>query len=232
VKLQAKLLTEAAGSFVFMTVIALAPGMGALAPLAIGLALAAMVYMGGHVSGAQYNPAVTFSLFLRRVVDGSTLGAYWAVQVVAAILAFSFAYLLTGHAPGVHPGAGVLWYSALAAEIVFTGALALVVLNVAATRATSGNSFYGIAIGFTVAAGAFAVGPISGAAFNPAVGIGGTVAGAMFANGSWTDLWLYVAGPLVGAAIAAGIHALQEPAAPVTPESSERNLEREPEPAG
>jgi aquaporin Z len=232
VKLQAKLLTEATGSFVFMTVIALAPGMGSLAPLAIGLALAAMVFMGGHVSGAHYNPAVSFSLFLRRVIDGPTLGAYWAVQVVAAILAFSFAYLLTGRAPGVHPGAGVLWSSALAAEIVFTGALALVVLNVAATRATSGNSFYGIAIGFTVAAGAFAVGPISGAAFNPAVGIGGTIAGALFAHGSWTDLWLYVAGPLVGAAIAAGIHALQEPAAPVTPESSERNLEPEAEPAG
>lgn len=220
--LPAKLLTELVGSFVFMTVIALAGGIGQLAPLAIGLALCAMVYMGGHVSGAHYNPAVSFGLLLRRVVDARTMAAYWGAQVAAAVLAFTFGYLLTGHATGVHPGGNVSWLSALAAELVFSAALMTVVLNVAATRATAGNSFYGIAIGFTVAAGAFAVGPISGAAFNPAVGIGATVAGALFGHGTWSDLWLYVVGPLAGAAVAAGIHALQTPAEPVTPESSER----------
>src|SRR5258706_360108 len=121
-----------------------------------------------------------------------------------------------------NPGANVSWLSALAAEIVFSAALVTVVLNVAATRATAGNSFYGIAIGFTVAAGAFAAGPISGAAFNPAVGIGATVAGALFGHGSWSDLWLYLVGPFAGAAVAAGIHALQTPAEPVAPESSEQ----------
>ena len=220
--LPAKLLTELVGSFVFMTVIALAGGIGQLAPLAIGLALSAMVYMGAHVSGAHYNPAVSFGLLLRRVVDARTMAAYWGTQVAAAVLAFTFGYMLTGHATGVHPGGNVSWLSALAAELVFTAALVTVVLNVAATRATAGNSFYGIAIGFTVAAGAFAVGPISGAAFNPAVGIGATVAGALFGHGTWSDLWLYIVGPLAGAAVAVGIHALQTPAEPVTPESSER----------
>lgn len=219
---RAKLLTELVGSFVFMTVIALASGIGQLAPLAIGLALCAMVYMGGHVSGAHYNPAVSFAMLLRRVIDARTMASYWGVQVLAALLAFTVGYMLTGHAAGVHPGANVSWLSALAAELIFSAALVTVILNVAATRATAGNSFYGIAIGFMVAAGAFAVGPISGAAFNPAVGIGATVAGALFGHGSWSDLWLYVVGPFSGAAIAAGIHALQTSAQPVTPESSER----------
>jgi aquaporin Z len=223
----AKLLTEFVGSFVFMTVIALAGGIGQLAPLAIGLALCAMVYMGGHVSGAHYNPAVSLAMLLRRVIDARTMVAYWGAQVLAALLAFTFGYMLTGHATGIHPGANVSWLSALAAELIFSAALVTVILNVAATRATGGNSFYGIAIGFTVAAGAFAVGPISGAAFNPAVGIGATVAGALFGHGSWSDLWLYVVGPFAGAAIAAGIHALQTSAQPVTPESSERRQDEE-----
>lgn len=219
--LPARLLTELVGSFVFMTVIALAGGIGQLAPLAIGLGLCAMVYMGGHVSGAHYNPAVSFGLLLRRVIDARTMAAYWGAQMLAALMAFTFGYMLTGHATGVHPGANVSWLSALASETVFSAALVTVVLNVAATRATAGNSYYGIAIGFTVAAGAFAVGPISGAAFNPAVGIGATFVGALFGHGSWSDLWLYFVGPFAGAAVAAGIHALQTHAKPVTPESSE-----------
>jgi aquaporin Z len=218
----AKLLTELVGSFVFMTVIALAGGIGQFAPLAIGLALCAMVYMGGHVSGAHYNPAVSFAMLLRRVIDARTMASYWGAQVLGALLAFTVGYMLTGRAAGVHPGGNVSWLSALVAEVIFSAALVTVILNVAATRATAGNSFYGIAIGFTVAAGAFAVGPISGAAFNPAVGIGATVAGALFGHGSWSDLWLYVVGPFTGAAVAAGIHALQTSAQPVTPESSER----------
>jgi aquaporin Z len=218
-----KLLTELVGSFVFMTVIALSGPIGPLAPLAIGLALMAMVYMGGHISGAQYNPAVSFSLYLRHVIDARTMVAYWATQLVAATLAFSFGYALNGHAPGIHPGAGVGWPAALAAEIAFTTALALVILNVAASKETAGNSFYGLAIGMTVAAGAFAVGPISGAAFNPAVGFGATVVAAFAGHGNWSDLWLYVVGPLAGAAVAAGIHVVQSRSVlAVSPEKSQR----------
>jgi len=222
--LRAKLLTELVGSFVFMTVIAFSPHLGALAPLAIGLALTAMVYMGGHVSGAHYNPAVSFGLLLRRVIDFRTVLAYWITQLVAAVLAFSFAYAIASPplpATGVHPGVGVSWPAAISAETVFTAALVTVVLNVAATRATAGNSFYGLAIGFTVAAGAFAVGPISGGAFNPAVGVGANIAAAFHGHVSLADSWLYIVGPFVGAAIAAGIHSLQERAAPVAPEESE-----------
>lgn len=222
--LAAKLLTELVGTFIFLTVIALSGSAGPFAPLAIGAALTAMVYMGGHVSGAHYNPAVSFGLFLRGVISASTMSAYWGAQLIAGILAFVFGYLVSGHTPGLHPGAGVYATSALALELVFTSSLVLVVLNVAATRQTAGNSFYGLAIGLTVAAGAFTVGPISGAAFNPAVGIGATFGSALFDNGSWSNLWLYIVGPLAGAAIAAGVHRTQTLRTPLPPEQSERQV--------
>jgi aquaporin Z len=147
---------------------------------------------------------------------------YWATQLLAGSLAFVVAFLISGHSPGIHPGAGVYWYSALSAEILMTSALVLVVLNVAATKETAGNSYYGLAIGFTVAAGVFVVGPISGAAFNPAVGLGATLGAALFAQSGWSDLWIYIAGPLAGAALGAGIHLLQARQNPVLPETSER----------
>jgi aquaporin Z len=218
----AKLLTEFVGTFIFFTAIGFSGAAGPLAPVAVGLALTAMVYMGGHVSGAHYNPAVSFGLLLRGVISARTVAMYWAAQLVAGGAAFVSAALLGGHAGGVHPGAGVYWYSALTAEILFTTALVLVVLNVAATKETAGNSYYGLAIGFTVAAGAFAVGPISGAAFNPAVGVGATFAGALLGHGTWSDLWIYIVGPLAGAAVAAGIHRLQARPGPILPELAER----------
>ena len=207
--LGAKLLTELVGTFLFFSVIALAGPIGPLAPVAIGGALIAMVYMGGHISGAHYNPAVTLAVFLRGKIGATDLAAYWVVQLLAAALAFTFGYLVSGQAGGIHPGPKVGMLSALAVEFVFTTALAIVVLNTAATRATQGNSFYGLAIGITIAAAAFAGGPISGGAYNPAVGFGATFGSAVYAGGSWSDLWLYIAGPLLGAAAGAGIHWFQ-----------------------
>lgn len=221
-----KLLTEFIGTFLFLTVVALSGAVGPLAPLAIGIALMAMVYMGGHVSGAHYNPAVSFGLFLRRVITGTTMAQYWVTQLAAGLLAFAFAFAISGHHSAIHPGTGVSAFAALGAEIVFTTALVLVVLNVAATRETMGNSYYGIAIGFTVGAGAFAVGPISGAAFNPAVGLAATFSGAVFGHESWADVWIYLLGPLAGAAIAALIHRLQARPGPVPVEKAEREPPR------
>ena len=205
----AKLLTELVGTFLFLSVIALSGPAGSLAPIAIGTALMAMVYMGGHISGAHYNPAVSLAVFLRRKIDLSELLTYWLAQLVGAALAFGFGYLVSGHTPGIHPGAKVMTLQALAVEIAFTTALVLVVLNVAVTRQTQGNSFYGLAIGITIVAAAFVGGPISGGAFNPAVGFGATLAATLAGSGSWSDLWLYMVGPLVGAGIGAGIHSLQ-----------------------
>jgi aquaporin Z len=205
----AKLLTEFVGTFLFLTVISLSGNAGPLAPLAIGGALMAMVYMGGHISGGHYNPAVSFGLFLRGKIGAPDMVLYWLVQLLAALLAFSFGYLVSGHSGGIHPGARVEVLSAFAVEAAFTTALVLVILNVATTRATQGNSYYGLAIGITIAAAAFVGGPVSGGAYNPAVGFGATFGAGAFAGGSWSDLWIYVAGPLLGGAVAAAIHWVQ-----------------------
>ncbi|MBO0682726.1 MAG: aquaporin [Candidatus Dormibacteraeota bacterium] len=205
----AKLLTELVGTFIFLSVIALSGSIGTLAPLAIGSVLMVMVYMGGHISGAHYNPAVSLGLFLRQKLGAVDLGLYWVAQLLGAALAFTFGYLVSGRTPGIHPGPHVGIASALAVEIAFTAALVLVVLNVAATRQTQGNSFYGLAIGFTIVVAAFAGGPLSGGAYNPAVGFGATFGSALFDAGSWSDLWLYIVGPLAGAAVGAGIHYVQ-----------------------
>ena len=91
--------------------------------------------------------------------------------------------------------------------------LCLVVLNTATAKKTEGNSFYGLAIGFTIVVAAFAGGPISGGAFNPAVGIGPTVVNAMSGAGGYSSLWLYLLGPLLGGVVAALVFKMQEASA-------------------
>lgn len=202
-------MTELVGTFLFLIVIALSGPSGPLAPLAIGMSLLALVYMGGHISGAHYNPAVTLGMFLRRKMAPVHMVAYWAAQLIGGVLAFTVGYLVSGHTPGIHPGPNVQVLQALGVEIIFTTALVLVVLNVAASEKTHGNAFYGMAIGFIIAGGIFVGGPISGAAFNPGVGFAATLSAAMFAGGGWSNLWLYVVGPVIGSAIGAGISYLQ-----------------------
>jgi aquaporin Z len=121
-------------------------------------------------------------------------------------------WLVTGRTFVPAPAAGASIVAALLVEILYTTALALVVMNVATAPATAGNSFYGLAIGFTVAAGAFAGGPISGGAFNPAVGLGPALIHAIIGRGSITHVWLYVVGPCIGAVIAASIFKVQQAA--------------------
>jgi len=205
----AKLLTELVGTAIFFSVIALSAPIGPLAPLAIGGALMVMVYMGGHISGAHYNPAVSLGAVLRGKMPAGDLLPYWAAQLVGGVIAFSFGHLVSSQTPGIHPGPHAGVGAALAVEIFFTTALVLVVLNAAMTPATQGNSFYGLAIGFTIVVAAFAGGPISGGAFNPAVGFGATFGSAIYAAGSWSDLWIYIVGPFIGAGIGAAIHAGQ-----------------------
>ena len=102
----------------------------------------------------------------------------------------------------------------LVVEFLFTFALCYVVLNVATAKDTENNSFYGLAIGFTVAAGAFAVGSVSGGAFNPAIAVGASVLG-MFA---WSNIWIYLLAELAGGAVAAAAFRLTQPVAePETP---------------
>lgn len=207
-----KLLTEFVGTFFLVLIIGLAVELGdVLAPLVIGVGLTALVYMGGHVSMAHYNPAATLGFWIRGTIKTPEALRYVTTQLIAALLAaFVSLWLLNGatFSPGV--GAEHTVWQALVAEFVFTFALILVILNVAIAETTRGNQFYGIAIGFVVMAGAYAVWDISGAAFNPAVAFGGLVTKTLFADGSLQESWIYLVGPLCGAAAAAVVFGWQQ----------------------
>ena len=204
--------TELVGTFFLVFTIGMMVMNGTpLAPIAIGAVLMAMVYMGGHISGAHYNPAVSVAILIRGKMEIRDLLPYVVAQITGAILA-SLAVLVIlqdTFAPAPAPEAGLV--TVLLAEGLFTFALSLVILNVATDDATAGNSFYGLAIGFTVMAGAFAVGDISGGVFNPAVGTGPILVDALAGNGSFDQLWIYWAGPLLGGIAAAGVFDLQHP---------------------
>lgn len=182
-----------------------------LAPIAIGLGLMAMVYMGGHVSGAHYNPAVTIAVLIRGKIAWPDVIPYILAQLLGAFAAAASVYWLLGETFAPAPAATVTVSTALIAEAIFTFALVIVILNVATAPKLEGNSFYGAAIGLTVTAGAYAVGPLSGAAFNPAVGVGPTLVKMIWGGGNVEMLWIYLAGPILGGVLAAVAFRLQNP---------------------
>jgi aquaporin Z len=209
----AKYVTEFIGTFFLVLTIGLSVLGGAPMPaLAIGSALMVMVYMGGHVSGAHYNPAISLALVLRGKLSSAEFVPYVIAQVAGALVAAFTVKAVLGQTFAPAPGDGISGLSALLVETLFTFALGLVVLNSAATEKTKGNSFYGLAIGFTVLAAAMAGGPVSGGAFNPAVGIGPTIVHALSGGGTWSHLWLYLVGPFAGGALAAMVFGMQEAA--------------------
>ena len=204
--------TEFVGTFFLVLTIGLTVlGEQPMAPLAIGGSLMIMVYMGGHVSGAHYNPAVTLAVFLRgKMASAGELMRYWVAQIAGALVAALVVRFIVGETFASAPADSTAIGAALLVEFLYTFALALVVLNSAASAKTHGNSFYGLAIGFTIVVAAFAGGPISGGAFNPAVGIGPIAVHATLGGGTWSFLWLYLVGPLLGGAAAAAVFGLQE----------------------
>jgi aquaporin Z len=181
-----------------------------MAPLAIGCSLMVMVYMGGHISGGHYNPAVSLAVLLRGKMPGKDFIPYVVAQVLGAIVAAYLSSVIFGRTIPIAPSANASVLAALLVEILFTFALALVVLNVATHPDVKGNSFYGLAIGFTIVVAAFAGGGISGGAFNPAVGTGITVVHALLGGGSFASWWLYLVGPFAGGALAAVVYKIQE----------------------
>ena len=178
-------------------------GAGVIAPLAIGAALMVMVFAGGHISGGHYNPAVTLGVLIRGKVKAVDVVPYWIAQFIGAAVAAALTIkVLRAGLPvtAIVPKTG----PALLAEFLFTFALVYVVLNTATAEGTSGNSFYGLAIGMTVMTGAFAVGDISGGAFNPAVALGICVLGIS----SWGNIWIYLVADFAAAVVAAVIFQL------------------------
>ena len=203
--------TEFIGTFFLVLTVGLTViGGTPFAPLAIGCSLMIMVYMGGHISGGHYNPAVSLGLTMRGKLAAKQFVPYVVSQFLGALAAAWVAYVVTGRTFAPEPSTAATPLQALLVEIVFTFALVLVVLNTATHAAVKGNSFYGLAIGFTVVVAAFAGGPISGGAFNPAVGTGPTILHALMGSGTWAHLWLYLVGPFAGGALAAGVFGVQE----------------------
>ena len=194
-----KYLAEFIGTFFLVltigcTGIPAAPGV--IPPLAIGAVLMVMIYAGGHISGAHFNPAVTVAVTLRGRCTPRDAVAYIFTQVAAALAAAGAVHYLVGFGKPLSISAVG---PAFVAELLFTFALAYVILNSATAKATAGNSFYGLAIGMTVMAGAFAVGPISGGAFNPAVAI----AIAVMKLVAVSDIWIHISAEFVGGVLAA-----------------------------
>jgi aquaporin Z len=210
-----KYIAEFIGTFFLVLTIGctgIGAGAGVIAPLAIGAALMVMVFAGGHISGAHYNPAVTLGVLIRGKLKAGDAAPYMIAQLAAAAIAALVVskFLRAGIAvtpivPKIGP--------ALLAEFLFTFALVYVVLNAATAEGTSGNSFYGLAIGMTVMTGAFAVGDISGGAFNPAVALGICVLGIS----SWNNIWIYLVANFAAAIVAAVVFNLINPPAQTTP---------------
>ena len=209
-----KYIAEFIGTFFLVLTIGLTvigAGASVIAPLAIGAALMVMVYAGGHISGAHYNPAVTLGVLIRGKLQVQDAVPYILAQLAGAAVA-TLAVKFFRNGVDVTPMALQLG-SALLAEFLFTFALVYVVLNAATAEGTSGNSFYGLAIGMTVMTGAFAVGSISGGAFNPAVALGISMLGLS----SWANLWIYVLANFGAAIVAAIVFNLINPPAQTTP---------------
>src|SRR5947209_6968578 len=169
---------------------------GVIAPLAIGASLMVMVFAIGYVSGGHLNPAVTVAVFLRGKCPARDVIPYWIAQIAGATAAGFVAVYLCGKSGTPMEIKNVP--AAFIAEFLFTFALAFVVINVATSKGLANNPFYGLAIGMTVMVGAFAVGSISGGAFNPAAAIRIGVVKLV----AFSQIWIHIVADLLGAVVA------------------------------
>ena len=204
-----KYITEFIGTMFLVLVVGIASiggAAGAMAPLAIGSILMVMIFAGGHISGAHYNPAVTLAVWVRGKINMRDAITYWIAQIGGAMAAWAIATFIFD-VEGTDTSAVKSVGQGLAAEILGTFALAYVVLNTATAKGTSSNSFYGLAIGFTVMACAYTFGGFSGGAFNPAVALGA----CLMKGFVWADLWIYLVGCLAGGSLAGIIFKLNNP---------------------
>ena len=192
-----KYLTEFIGTFFLVLIIGLSKN-----PLAIGFGLTILVYMGAHISGAHYNPAVSLAMLLRKEITISDFIKYISSQVLGASLAAYVVSIMSSNMivqPDLQESVAII----LLAELMFTYLLVFVILNVATHPNLEGNSFYGFAIGLTVMTGAYCVGPLSGGVFNPAVSIGPSLIDLITGNGiSQHFLWYYLTAPVAGSVLA------------------------------
>ncbi len=201
-----RLFAEVLGTFALVTVAAGADVIAVVSggevglisrAVAPGLMVMAMIYAVGDVSGAHFNPAVTLAFALRRVFPWRLVPAYWAAELGGALLAASLLRSLfgrVGHLGATQAKHGV--GTALVMEIVLTLFLVSVILGTATRNRLIGPNA-AIAVGGTIAlCGLFAL-AVSGASMNPARSLGPALVG-----GELTHIWIYIAGPFIGATLA------------------------------
>jgi len=196
------------------------------AGVSIACVLMVAIYAFGGISGANFNPAVSVMLGIVETMKAGAgmpwkeVGLYCGVQIAAGILAGFSYFALFGHTFNLAPAKGFGWLSAGLCELFYTFMLTFVVANVAVTKDEDvagkkdadgnqkGNDYYGLAIGFSVVAGAYGAGTVSGGCFNPAVAIGIDVS-SMHLGIGWS--LLYVVFELVGCALAAILYKVVRP---------------------
>jgi aquaporin Z len=197
-----KYVVEFIGAFFLTFAFGMAVLTGSLfVALAAGSMLMVMIYAGGHISGGHYNPAVTMAVLVRRRIGIGDAVGYWIAQLIGGVVAGVVARAV------VNPVAvrtltlsGHVEAAVAVVEVLITFALCYVMVNVATSKDQPNNMFFGLAIGFTVVAGGFAVGGVSGGAFNPAVALGAAAAGLF----GWSTVWVYILVELA-AGVAAGL---------------------------
>ena len=192
-----KYLTEFIGTMFLVLIIGLTQN-----PLAIGFGLTVLVYMGAHISGAHYNPVVSLAMFINKEIRGVDFFKYITAQILGATFAAYLVFTLSSNMT-IQPSLEDSIYQIILAEVLFTYLLVLVILNVACHPRLKDNSFYGLAIGLTVMAGAYSVGGLSGGVFNPAVSIGPSIIDLISGYGvSQYFTWYYIVAPIIGSLIA------------------------------
>jgi len=200
-----KYIIEFLGTFFLVLIIGLSQN-----PVAIGLGLAVLVYMGAHISGAHYNPVVSLAMLINNQIELKEFSFYLASQLLGSVVATYFIMLLGNDFNVVSNTNDIS--SFFVAEILFTFLLVFVILNVALNKNLKGNQFYGLAIGLTVTAGAFAVGNISGGVFNPAVSFGPSLFSfidpqVVGSNVSSSDFFIYyLISGIIGSVIASYLY--------------------------
>ncbi len=192
---------EFIGTFFLVLVIALSKN-----PVTVAGVLMVMVYVGANISGSHFNPAVSTALYLQKKLDSMNLAKYILAQVLGAMAAAAMYVVLTKANFYVAPSENVGFWTAVLAEVLFTFALCTTVLQTAVSEKAKGNSYFGLAIGAVVGVAGLSIGPISGAALNPAVGIGPLLIDFNLLSSVSSNVGLYLLGPLAGAVLASLVY--------------------------